>query len=143
SISGAIGDGRMQLSLDFAAERFAQNMSGLWIVKPGVLASGSGYTFAAGDRKLPVRPDASGYKDTGRIKIPAGFKVDEMPDPLRLEGHYGSYQASWKADGDSVVFEQSTEVPDAIVPAAQYAELRSFFDKIGGSEVAPVVLVRK
>src|SRR5581483_8931446 len=137
------GDGRMQLSLDFAAERFAQNTSGLLIVKPGVLALGSDYAFAAGDRKLPVRLDASVYKDTVRIKLPAGFKVDEMPDPLSLEGRYGSYQASWKADGDSVVFEQSTQVRDAMVPPAEYAELRAFFDKIGGGGVAPVVLVRK
>jgi hypothetical protein len=42
-----------------------------------------------------------------------------------------------------MVFEQSTEIRDALVPAANYAEVKAFFDKIAGSQGAPVVLARK
>ncbi|MGB9455955.1 MAG: hypothetical protein WCB12_07935 [Bryobacteraceae bacterium] len=66
-----------------------------------------------------------------------------MLDAVQLNGPYGMYQASWKADGDDLVFEQTTEVPDALVPAAKYADLRAYFDRIAGSQAAPVVLVKK
>jgi len=90
-----------------------------------------------------MTPDDRPRKDTVRIKLPAGYKVDEMPDPVHLESPYGAYQAVWKAEGGDLVFEQSTEVPDAVAPAAQYAQLRAFFDRIAGSQASPVVLVRK
>ena len=99
--------------------------------------------FPPGERKLPVKLSGDVYRDSVRIKLPPGYKIDEMPDPVRLENRYGTYQASWKADGADLVFEQSTEVRDALVPAAQYAELRAFFDKIGGSQAAPVVLIKR
>ena len=118
-------------------------MQGLIIVKPGALALGAEYAFLAGERKLPVKLDADVYRDTVRIKLPEGYKIDEMPDPVRLESRYAVYQANWKADGGDLVFEQSTEVDDALVPAVQYTDLRAFFDKIGGSQMAPVVLIRK
>jgi hypothetical protein len=143
NISGRIGEGQMQLSLDFDAGNFSQAVQGLIIVKPGTLALGADYVFAPGERKLPVKLDADVYRDSVRIQLPPGYKVDEMPDAVHLESRYGAYQASWKADGSDLLFEQSTEVRDALVPAAQYAELRAFFDKIGGSQAAPVVLTKK
>lgn len=142
-ISGRIGDGQMQLSLDFAAQNFSQTMQGMIIVKPGALALGAEYAFTTAERKLPVKLDADVYHDAVRIKLPASYKIDEMPDAVHLESRYGVYQASWKADGGELVFEQSTEIRDGLVPAAQYAELRAFFEKIGGSQAAPVVLVKK
>jgi hypothetical protein len=142
-ISGRIGEGQMQLSLDFAADNFSQTVQGLIIVKPGALALGADYVFAPGERKVPVKLDADVYRDSVRIKLPPGYKIDEMPDAVRLDSRYGMYRANWKADGADLVFEQSTEVRDALVPAAQYAELRTFFDKIGGSQAAPVVLMKK
>jgi len=55
---------------------------------------------------------------------------------------FGPTEAA-QADGADLVFEQSTEVPDALVPAAKYADMRAYFDRIGGSQAAPVVLVKK
>ena len=143
NISGHIAEGQMQLSLDFAADHFSQTVQGLIIVKPGELALGADYTFASAERKLPVKLDADVYRDSVRIKLPPEYKIDEMPDAVRLNGPYGKYQASWKADGNDLVFEQTTEVPDELVPAAKYADLRAYFDRIAGSQAAPVVLIKK
>jgi hypothetical protein len=90
-----------------------------------------------------VKLDADVYRDSVRIKLPAGYKIDKMPDEVRLNSRYGAYEASWKVAGGDLLFEQSTEVRDTLVPAAQYAELRAFFDRIGGSQAAPVVLMKK
>ncbi len=143
AISGKIAEGQMQLSLDFSAASFSQAMQGMVIFKPGTLALGADYAFTTAERKLPVKLDADVCRDSVRIKLPAGYKIDEMPDAVHLDSRYGVYQASWQAEGRDLVFEQSTEVRDALVPAAQYAELRAFFEKIAGSQKAPVVLMKK
>ena len=142
-ISGHIGEGQMQLSLDFSAQNFSRNVQGLIIVKPGALALGADYAFTSAERKLPVKLDSDVCRDSVRIKLPAGYKIDEMPDAVHLQSRYATFQAGWKEDHGDLVFEQSTEVRDTLVPAAQYAELRAFFEKIAGSQAAPVVLVRK
>jgi hypothetical protein len=133
----------MQLTLDYQADHFSQIMPGMMVVQPGVLALGAEYFFKPGDRKLPVKLDDEIYRDGVRIKLPQGFSIDEMPDPVKLEGHYGTYRASWKSDGGDLLFEQSVEVHDAIVPAAEYADVVAFFDKVSRSQTAAVVLVRK
>jgi transglutaminase-like putative cysteine protease len=142
-ISGAIAEGHMQLSLDYQADHFSQTMPGMMVVKPGYLALGAEYLFKPGDRKLPVKLVDEIYRDNVRIKLPAGYSIDEIPPPVHLESPYGTYQASWKGDGGELVFEQSTEVHDAIVPAKDYAEVVAFFDKAGRSQGGAVVLVRK
>jgi len=142
-ISGAIAEGRMQLSLDYAAEHFSQTMTGMMIVKPGALALGAGYFFKPGPRQLPVRLDGDIYRDTVRIKLPPGYAIDEMPDAIRLDSRYGAYSANWKSDGADLVFEQSVEVHDVMAPPAEYADVVKFFDRIGRSEASAVVLVRK
>jgi transglutaminase-like putative cysteine protease len=142
-ISGTIAEGRMQLSLDYSAEHFSQTMPGMMIVKPGALALGAEYFFKPGERKLPVKLDDDIYRDAVRIKLPPGFGIDEMPDAVHLESRYGAYRASWKADGADLVFEQSVEVHDAVVPAEQYPEVVAFFEKIGRSQASAVVLVQK
>jgi hypothetical protein len=55
--------------------------------------------------------------------------------PLRLPS------GKLEGDGAGQAFEQSVEVIETVAPAAQYAELLAFFDKIGTSQAAPVVLV--
>lgn len=143
-ISGRIVEGQMRLSLDFSAQNFSQTVQGLIIVKPGSLAlGGADYAFTTAERKLPVKLTSDVSRDSVHIKLPPGYKIDEMPDPVLLDSPYGTYKADWKEDGADLLFEQSVEVRDTIVPASKYPELRAFFEKISGSQIAPVVLVKK
>lgn len=142
-ITGRVAEGRMRLSLDFTAEHFSQVVQSLILVRPGALALDADYVFTTTERKLPVKLEGEVYKDSVRIQLPPGYKVDEIPDAVKFESPYGVYQASWKADGAGILFEQSTEVRDMLAPVAKYAEVKAFFDNIMGSQGAPVVLVRK
>ena len=74
--------------------------------------------------------------------MPAGFAVDEMPDPAQVESPYGTYRASWKAVGQSIHFEQQLEINDAMAGVAEYPRIKDFFDKVAGGQAAPVVLVK-
>jgi hypothetical protein len=83
------------------------------------------------------------YTETVRIKLPAGFVVDELPDPVRLETSFGSYFASYKVDGSELVLTRVLTLQRSTLPASQYSIVRSFYERILAAEQAPAVLMKK
>lgn len=78
-----------------------------------------------------------------RIKIyTADFKVDELPPTVHPDSAFGKFDANWALESGAVVSQRSIEIPAQTVPAAQYQELRQFFDRVGGAAMLPVVLMK-
>ncbi|HXN49151.1 MAG TPA: hypothetical protein VN893_21035, partial [Bryobacteraceae bacterium] len=137
-------EGRLDTHAEYAADQFGQSMQGrLLLVKPGVLAIGSGYSLPAKERKLPIVLHAAEWHSVVHLRVPDGFRIDEVPDPVSLASAYGKYQASWTPNGNEVLFRQSLEVNDITAPSADYKAVRDFFDHVNGAESAPVVLMRQ
>ncbi len=137
-------EGRLTTHLEYTAEQFAQSMQGrLLVMKPATLVASGHYFFPAEQRKLPIVLRASEYHATARLHLPDGFKIDEVPDPVAIEGPYGTYKASWTPSGSEVLFRQSFEVKEITAPASEYKSVRAFFERVYGAESAPVVLVRQ
>ena len=76
------------------------------------------------------------------MALPAGFRVDETPDPLHLKTPFGTYDATWASESGTLVFQRKLEVQARSVPVSQYPELKKFLDAVNSAEEAPVVLVR-
>jgi hypothetical protein len=133
----------MELAVDLGVGQFGQFMrQTMLMVKPGVLAPASDYWFSKKERKLPVKLEPRLRQDSVVIQLPAGFVVDEIPDPVTIESPYGAYHASWKTANDSVTFEQSLEVKETRATPAEYAKVKDFFDKVLAGESAPVILLK-
>jgi hypothetical protein len=77
------------------------------------------------------------------VKLPDGFQVDEVPDPVQLETTFGSYKTSYEVKDGELVFVRTMAQRGTAIPAAQYQTVRSFYEKIRAAELAPVVLTRK
>lgn len=136
--------GTLRLTLGFNANRFGQIMQGrLLLVVPGALLPDRGVVFAAKERKLPVKLPAQVRHDRVKLSVPAGFVIDELPDPVKFSDPYGTYAARWSVNGSLVEFEQSLELRSLTAPSADYAKVRSFFDSIARSSQNAVVLVHK
>ena len=134
---------RFELAVDFTVLQFGQLMQGrMLLFKPGILVPDPDYLFPNKERKLPVKLSSRARKDVVTVKVPAGFAVDEMPDPAQLESPYGTYRASWKSVGQTIHFEQQMEIRDAIAEVPEYPRVKDFFDKVAGGQAAPVVLVK-
>src|SRR5690242_12466430 len=98
---------------DVDATRFAQNMQNrLYVVRPGLLASGGDYFLPSKERSSPVKLEADLRHDLVRIKIPSGYKVDEVPAPVNIGSPYGSLEASWVVNNGEIVMEQTLEVKE-------------------------------
>jgi hypothetical protein len=132
------------VNLELAAERFGQSMQGrLFVVRPGLLTSGGDYSFTSKPRASPIKLESDLRRDSIKIKLPDGFRLDELPQSAKVESPYGTLEASWSVRDGEVTMEQFLEIRATVAPASEYPQIRDFFDRVAGARSAPVVLVKQ
>ncbi|MGH9907139.1 MAG: DUF3857 domain-containing protein [Pyrinomonadaceae bacterium] len=136
--------GRFDLDVDFTAAAYAQSMQDrLLVFKPAIVSRRDSVFLTEPTRKHPVVLKSYAFSETVRVKLPSGFDVDELPDPVKLEAPFGSYKTSYEVRSGELVFIRSLAQRASTIPADQYQAVRSFFERMRAAEQAPVVLARK
>ena len=137
-------DGVFALDVEFAAPSYGQLMQDrLLVFKPAVVSRREGTAFSATERIHPVVLTATAYSETVTVQLPAGFAVDEVPDPVKLETSFATYKTSYEVKGNELIFKRQLSQQAATIPASDYASVKKFFESIRAAENAPVVLARK
>jgi hypothetical protein len=136
-------DGRFTLNVEFSANTYGQLMQGrLLVFKPAVVSRREGLALTAATRKHPVVLRANTYSETVMVQLPSGFKVDEMPDPVKLETPFGTYITSYEVKDNQLVFKRQLSQQATTIAPADYEKVRKFFENIRAAENAPVVLAK-
>ena len=139
-----VGAGKFNLNVEFAAPLYAQIMQDrLMVFKPAIIGRLERLSFSEGKRFAPYQIDSTAYTENVKIKLPAGFTVDELPDPVKLETPFGKYNVAYEVGPDHVMFTRSLTLNRYTVPAENYGSIRDFFGRVQAAEQAPVVLIRK
>jgi hypothetical protein len=137
-------EGDFDLQVEFASAVYGQLMQNrLLVFKPVIVSRREALAFVEPSRKYPIVLDSQSFEETTHIKLPSGFTVDELPDPLKQETAYGSYETKYEVVGSELVFKRMLSLRSARIPADQYQSVRGFFEKIRTAEQSPVVLARK
>lgn len=137
-------DGRFALDVEFTATAYGQLMQDrLLVFKPAIVSRREGLALTEPTRRHPVVLDPHSYTETVRVKLPAGFEVDELPDAVRLDAPFGTYSASYEVKEGQLHFRRSLVQRAATLPPDQYQQVRGFFERIRAAEQSPVVLARK
>ena len=132
------------LDIDFVAPSYGQLMQDrLLVFKPAIVARRDALTLTATKRKHPVVLTSNAYSETVRLKLPAGFAVDEMPDAVKLDTSFGSYATNYEVKDGQLLFTRKLVQRASTVPVDQYNSVRTFYEKIRAAEQSPVVLARK
>lgn len=135
--------GRFDLRIDFSASGYGQLMQGrLLVFKPAIVSRRESLFLTETTRKHPVVLQSHAFAETVRVKLPAGFEVDEVPDALKLDMPFGSYKANYEVKNGELTFTRTLEQKASTIPADQYQAVRNFFERIRATEQAPVVLVK-
>lgn len=136
--------GRFNIEIGFVAPLYGQLMQNrLLVFKPAIISRKEALTLTDTKRRYPVVLTSNSYSESVALKLPAGFEVDEVPDPVKLETAFGSYSTQYDVKDGQLVFTRKLVQKAATIPADQYASVRNFFEKIRAAEQAPVVLARK
>lgn len=136
--------GKFDLDLDFTATSYAQSMQDrLLVFKPAIVSRRESLFLTEAKRNHAVVLDARSFSETVSVKLPAGFAVDELPDPIKLDTPFGSYKTSYEVKEGELLFTRTLAQRAGTIPVDQYPAVRSFFERIRAADQAPVVLLRK
>ncbi|MGA7242602.1 MAG: transglutaminase, partial [Terracidiphilus sp.] len=75
--------------------------------------------------------------------IPAGYVVDETPDPVNLDLDFASYHSNITAKGDQLHYEREFIVRQVELPAARAADFRRLEGAILMDEKGTAVLKKQ
>lgn len=138
------GDGAFDLEVAFTAPSYAQVQQGrLLIFKPVIVGRFGGATLTEPKRHNPIELDSYTMTETAAFTLPAGFIVDETPDPIALDTQFGKYTTKYEVKDNKLHFTRSVTMSRVVLGADKYETVRSFFSKMREAEQAPVVLIRK
>ena len=137
-------EGQFTLNVEFSADNYGQVMQDrLMVFKPVVVSRREGLSLTAATRTHPVVLGNNAYSETVKVQLPAGFTVDELPDPVKIQTPFGSYVTSYEVKGTELVFKRQLSQTATTIAPGDYDVVRKFFESIRAAENAPVVLAKK
>lgn len=136
-------DADVVLRYKFTAPHYAKNAGPLLLVRPRVLGEKAGPVDEKSrhyDYELHDEPTLQ--TDTFEIALPAGYKVDELPDATDAKFAFGEYKSNFENSGNFLRYTREFKVTSPTVPVASYGDLRRFFSQIVSDEKNMAVLKR-
>lgn len=130
-------------SFMLTADRYSRAAGPLLMVRPRILGSDG----MAIDRKPRVYPidleETMLHNDDFTIAIPAGYTVDELPAPVKLDLGFASYESSTALDGNSLHYKRTYIVRELSLPADRYADVQKLAETIETDEQNHAVFKKK
>ncbi|MCI0353094.1 MAG: DUF3857 domain-containing protein [Acidobacteriales bacterium] len=133
-------DRELVLRYSFTASRYAKTMGPLLLVRPRVLGEKAG-VLENKPRKYAYEFDsASVQTDVFEITLPAGYQIDELPDPAEVKFPFAEYSSKIEAASNVLKYRREYRVKEPLVPAEKIAELQRLFSEINNDERNVAVL---
>jgi len=131
------------LTLKFTTPQYAQTRGPLMLVRPRVLDEKS-FEVETKPRHYPfVLGGVSDETDTYEIDLPAGYKVDDVPDPVNVDMGFASYQSKVETSGSTIRYWRQLIVRAERVSPERVPDLRKFEGIVGADEMSAVVLTHQ
>jgi hypothetical protein len=133
----------LEFHFKVTAHQYAHVAGPLLLVRPRVMGS-MAMRFDDKPRKFPFNLDATGrWHESYDIALPAGYVVDETPDPVDVDMDFASYHASASAKGNVLHYEMVYVVRQVEIPADRAADFRKFELAILSDEKGTAVLKKQ
>jgi hypothetical protein len=125
---------------DLQAQHFGSATGPLLMIRPRVM----GRELIPIDRKPREVPidlrETMQAKDSFDIALPADYSVDEIPDPVKVDLGFASYESSTELHGHVLHYTRVFRVNAVTLPAEQYPALRKLAGVIAADEQSQAIL---
>jgi transglutaminase-like putative cysteine protease len=126
-----------------SAPEYAKTAGSLLLVRPRVLGSDA-VALNEKPRKYPIDLRVVGTRrDTFDVSVPAGFVIDELPDPTKIDVGFATYSSEVKADKDVLRYSRELVVKELVLKPDQYDNLKKLEAAITTDENRSAVLKRQ
>jgi hypothetical protein len=136
-------DKPIELHYKVTARQYSHQAGPLLLVRTRVIGSDA-EAFDDKPRIYPIELGATGrWRDSFDIAIPAGYAVDELPDPVAVDLDFASYHATVSTKGNLLHYEREYVVRQVEIPAARYGDFRHMESVILSDEKNAAVLKKQ
>jgi hypothetical protein len=133
----------LTVSYTLSADRYAKAMGPLLMVRPRVLGDVDLETDHK-ERKVPIDLDETMQAvDEYSIELPAGYTVDELPDPVKIDVGFASYQSAIEVKGNTLEYKRTYTVRQITLPAERYGDMQKLEEAIAADEESRAVLKKQ
>jgi hypothetical protein len=130
-------------SFNLTADKYARNAGPLLMVRPRIL----GFDGPETDHKprtVPIDLDQTEkLTDDFTIQLPEGYVADELPDPIKLDLGFASYESSTELAGNALHYTRTYTVRQVTLPADRYPDVQKLAETISADEQTRAVLKKK
>jgi len=125
------------------ADRFGKPMGPLLMIRPRVLGSENLRTDQK-QRYVPINLNQTMQEqDDYTIELPTGYAVDEIPDPVKLDLGFASYQSSSTVKDNILHYTRTYTVREVTLPADKYSDVQKLAGIIAADEQRNAVLKKQ
>jgi hypothetical protein len=133
-------DKQLVLHYGVTAPSYAKTAGSLLLVRPRIIGSDA-ERLDDKPRIYPVSFDSLGtWRDSFDVKIPGGYTVDEVPNPVNLDVGFATYRSEVKAQGDTLHYSREYVLKKLSLEPEQYQKLKDLEGKITADENSNAVL---
>jgi hypothetical protein len=136
-------DDNLTLHYEFAMDNYAKLAGNLLLLRPRVIGEKASDLLEIRERKYPVQfNEATLQSDSFDIALPAGYVVDDLPEPVRVVSDFGEYRSQIEVKNNVLHYSRTYEIKSVIVPTQKLNDLKQFYRQIAADERASAVLRR-
>jgi len=135
-------DKDLTTSFDLTADHFASSVGPLLMIRPRIFGT---YAMPIDHKPRKVAIDLGQTMqgtDSFDIQLPDGYTVDELPDPVKADVGFASYESSTRLEGHTLHYTRTFTLRQVSLPADKYADLQHFVSLIAADEDSRIVLKR-
>jgi hypothetical protein len=124
-------------------DRYARSMGTLLTVRPRVL----GEEAPPVDRRARTVPidlrETMQVKDDYTIELPSGYGVDELPEEVKVDLDFASYESATQVKGNVLHYSRTLTIREVVLPADRYADLQRLSGLISKDEQSLAILKKQ
>jgi hypothetical protein len=130
-------------SYSLTADRFGKPMGPLLMIRPRVLGSENLRTDQK-KRHVPINLDETMQEqDDYTIELPAGYAIDEIPNPVKLDLGFASYESSSSIKDNVLHYTRTYTIREIALPADKYPDVQKLAGVIAADEQNNAVLKKQ
>lgn len=131
------------LNYEFTVPQYVQRIDTLLIFSPGILRNPMFDQLTREKREHGVFLDFPNILVEGiKIKIPAGFRINTLPEEVSESSSFADYSFSCFSDGESVVLNRQIAIKRVRIAVEEYEYVKAFFNSVVTSQRRNVTLTR-
>jgi len=126
-----------------SADRFARSVGPLLMLRPRILGSEDLHPDRQ-PRLLPIDLNETlQARDDFDIELPPGYTVDEIPDPVKLDVGFASYESSSKLRDNVLHYTRTYTVRQLSLPPERYTDVQKLAGVIAADEQSTAIFKKQ